>query len=278
MKKSESIFWHTNIAERWKIYSSPARPSKGECQLIQTFISHYKKRPKILILGSTPESRDLAHNLRAEVTCVDIGLEMLIGMTELMKHKNMANQEIWFRSDWLTMPVAENYYDFVLGDLVVTNLPLALQPTLLAKIKSVLKPGGYFITRDWWPPVVKSSFAAAIDRISKSGISKKNINILTWDLLNLSYNYQKKDATTNEMYRLVKNMQQKEKDLKKKKWLGVLLKHIVYNYPLGKTWFVKMRPDAEKALKKYFQIKLIQHGKDNPRADQCPIYFLKKRS
>ncbi|MDD2647002.1 MAG: class I SAM-dependent methyltransferase [Patescibacteria group bacterium] len=276
MKKTNSISWHTSVAERWKIYDSPARPSKGECQIIQEFINSHKKNPKILILGSTPEFRDLAHNLRAEITCVDASLEMLIGMSELMKHKNLVNQEIWFRSNWLTMPVTENYYDFVLGDLVVTNLPLQLQPVFLKKIKSILKPGGYFITRDWWPPIVKSSLESAIDRLSKRGINKKSINILTWDLLNLSYNYQKKIATTDEMYRLVKDLRQKGKDQKKKKWLSTLMKHVVYNYPLGKTWFVKMRPEAEKTFSKYFQIKSVQCTKDHCRADQCPIYFLKK--
>jgi SAM-dependent methyltransferase len=275
-KKSTSIFWHASVEEHWRIYDSPARPSKGECQLIQSFISHLKKRPKILILGSTPESRDLAHNLQAEVTCVDGSLEMLTGMTELMKYKNKAAQEIWFRSNWLTMPVAENYYDFVLGDLVVTNLPLALQSVFLAKIKSVLKPGGYFITRDWWPPTTKPSVGPIIERVIKSGINKKSINLFTWEVLNLAYNSKKHSASTNDMYQVMRAVYQKEKNKTKKKQFSLLLKHLVYNYPLGKTWWVKTRQEAEKTMKKYFKIRYIKHGRDNKRANECPIYFLQK--
>ncbi len=276
IKKSKSIFWHTGVAERWKVYDSPGRPSKDECRLIQSFIVQHKKQPKVLILGSTPEYRDLAHTVKAEVTCVDVGLGMLVAMTDFMKHKNKADQEVWFRSDWLTMPVAENYYDFVLGDLVITNLPLQLQPALLAKIKSILKPGGYFITRDWWPPMTKPAIEPMIEKILESGINKKSINVFSWELLNLAYDSKGKSATTDDMYRALKMFQQKERNQARKRQLVPLLKHLIYVYPLGKTWWVKFRPEAEKTMKKYFKIKSIKHGRDNQCAQECPIYFLQK--
>ncbi len=276
MKKSESIFWHTDIVGRWKIYASPARPSKGECRLIQTFIGHRKKRPRILILGSTPEYRDLAHNLHAEVTCVDIGLEMLMGMADLMKHKNKVGQEIWLKSDWLVMPVAENYYDFVLGDLVINNLPLNLQSKFFAKIKSLLKPGGYFITRDWWPPTIKEPVGSIVDKILASGINKRSMNIFTWELMNGAYNFTKKIARTADMYQALKKIWRQEKDLSRKKRIATLLKQTLYHYPVGKVWWVKPRRETEREIRRYFAIKDTKFGYDHPCVKQCPIYFLQK--
>lgn len=275
-KKSGGIFWHTNLAKRWAIYDSPARPSKSECRIIENFVARHKKPAKILILGATPEYRDLAHNQKAEVTCVDIGLEMILAMRELMKNKKRTDQEVWFRANWLDMPVANNYYNFVLGDLVIHNIPLTLQPKFFAKIKQVLRPGGYFITRSWWASTIKEPLELKVDKILKKGINKKSLNVFTWELINHVYDPKRRISTTLDMYRALKGVWRNERNKSKKKQIYKLLQQAVFHYPVGKTWWAKIKNAEEKMIKKCFTIQVIKHGNDHPCTEQCPIYFLKK--
>jgi len=149
MTKKEKLIEPWKIfASTWRKITSPGRPTKGEIEIYRKFLQPVLKRKsaQILILGATPELRDLlAPYKNIQVVLVDINLEMILAMIKFMKNKNP--NEIWIKADWIKAPLQENYFDAVLGDFVLQNLPANLQSQLLFKIKKILKPHGFFITR-----------------------------------------------------------------------------------------------------------------------------------
>lgn len=230
-----------------------------------------------MILGATPQFRDLAHHQKASVTCVDISLEMILAMIRLMKYKGETTKECWVKANWLTMPLAQNYFDFVLGDLVISNIPLKLQPKFLIKIKEILKPGGYFLTRHHLPILPLKSVQEIIEGvIDKRKFNKAEILVFTWDVLHSVYNSKNHSMSTDQMHQSIKKNWQKEKNLRRKKQLARLAEFIFSRYPAGKTWWTLPSKQGEKMLRKYFKITAIKYGTDHPRAFHCPIYFLKK--
>ena len=77
------------LAGRWKkYYTPPGQPSKDDQKTYLKYIKEVlknKKEPKVLILGATPELRDLLAKTRAEVTIIDILMEMISAMSQLTK-------------------------------------------------------------------------------------------------------------------------------------------------------------------------------------------------
>jgi len=138
-------------ARDWKKLTHPSRPCQKNIRDYTRFLKEAikgKKEARALVFGATPEIRDmLAQFPQIEVTVVDINIEMILAMTELMKHKDKANEEAWLRSDWLRDPLKNNYYDVAFGDYIFENLPHKKQPLLFKRAHDLLKKNGYFITR-----------------------------------------------------------------------------------------------------------------------------------
>ena len=139
------------IAKHWEKIKYPARPSKKNVRDYKRFLDEVilkKKNPRILVFGATPELRDILaqyHNI--EITVVDFNMEMILAMTKLMKYKEKTSKETWVKSDWLKVPLKENYYDVLLGDCLLQNVPRLKQLFFLEKCHKFLKKGGYFITK-----------------------------------------------------------------------------------------------------------------------------------
>lgn len=278
-KKKSAALWHAqHVAKQWEIYTPPSVPSKNECQIIEKFISRYKKSARILILGATPQFRDLAHCQKAEVTCVDITMDMILAMIRLMKYKKETEKEILMKSDWLKMPLAQNYYDFVLGDLVIGNIPLGIQQKFLMKIRDLLKTNGYFITRHSWPILPPRSPKAIIkEMIKKQKPNKETVCQFTWDMLFGVYKKVTRSSSTVDIHSAVKKIWQKEKNKNKKQVIGKLKKICLKYYPAGKTFWFTPKKDIERMCKKYFKIVAVKYGTDHPYTFHCPIYLLKKK-
>jgi SAM-dependent methyltransferase len=153
------------MAERWKKYSTPpARPTKGDLVAYKKFIKQAakgKRRPKVLVMGATPELRDLLYELKCEVTIIDVFAEMIKAMSALRKHQNAKEKIIV--SDWIDNPLASDYFDVIIGDVVLENLPWDKHKSFLQGIARMLKPGGYFISRfflipDGYKPITMENF------------------------------------------------------------------------------------------------------------------------
>ncbi len=148
-EKSMNNIWKS-IAERWSMHQHPGIPSEETVSIFRKLIEdemskHNIKNPKVLLHGSTPELRDMLFELGAEVVIIDKFMQMILGMSELMTHKN--DKEIIIKADWINPPLEDNYFDFVIGDLTIGNVLKKNLRNYLESIKRVLKRDGYWITR-----------------------------------------------------------------------------------------------------------------------------------
>ena len=79
------------FAARWAKTLPPARPAKEDIIIYRRFFNQYKNKngkTKLLILGATPELRDLAASLKFDVTVADFNIEMIRALTPLRKIKS----------------------------------------------------------------------------------------------------------------------------------------------------------------------------------------------
>lgn len=277
-KPSKSqAFWHQSFAKKWgEISKPPICPSKSEVAIIRSWIKKHKGQ-NLLVLGSTPQYRDLGHELKKQVAIADISLKMMQAMSEFMKYKNKVSEELWLKANWLEMPVRQNHWDFVLGDLVLANMPLKLWPKFLQKINKVLKPNGFFITRCWWKEKFSSdSFLETI--INNPNLEKKwNSSEVVWLAHMLPYNPTAHTISSKKGRTQLKNLIKKEKD----KPLQARLKKILNMYneeiPGNKTWWGFPKKNLDKIFSRYFHIIDIQHGNDHCFTQDTPVYLLKKK-
>jgi len=142
------------FAVRWRdLYTAPGRPSLPDIRVYRAFVEDATRdtdgAPRVLVLGATPELRNFLHEMNCEVTIVDVNMEMILAMTELIKDKNA--KEMVLRADWGEMPLSDNYFDVVIGDLVIPNVLPEKRDAFVKRVHSVLKPGGAFVTRVFLP-------------------------------------------------------------------------------------------------------------------------------
>jgi len=130
----------------------PAAPSAGPNILRiyeELLVKAIKNKPnfKALVLGSTPETRELVNKYNGHLCSIDISIEMMLKTKELVKIESEKLEHL-LRSDWLDNPLAENYFDVVLGDGVANNVSLDNQKLFISQLHRVLKPGGHLIIRE----------------------------------------------------------------------------------------------------------------------------------
>lgn len=220
-----------------------------------------KSIPKTLILGATPELRDLVHGLGHQVVLVDVSIDMVNAMRTLMK--NQTSKEIVVVDDWLSAPLQESYFDYILGDFVVVNLPFKLQEQFLNKIHKLLKPGGMFIHRHWTVPRLRTS-NEVVSYYSNENLNHKQTRNEFADALNkTSFDPKNYTVSLKRSRALVAN----------KKYLRIYKS--MYNG--NKVWWATPAKVLEKMQNKYFRLVKIGRATDHAEALEDPIYVLSNK-
>lgn len=152
MKKDTHASPWKIMAQRWqKYYVPPGRPSKTAVQAYRkysksAFMQAKGRKPRVLILGSTPELRDLMFELGAEVTTSDLHKEMVMGLRLIMHHRDKAKEK-HIMGNWSRVTLPKNYFDVVVGDIVLANVEYKRQGIFLRNISDALTPNGLFIQK-----------------------------------------------------------------------------------------------------------------------------------
>jgi len=129
----------------------PFAPSKNEVGLYRKYVLFVKNDPNLpkraLILGATPELRDIAIENGLESVAVDVSKQMMEKFSALMeKSGNILDKRII--SDWLNIDFPENYFGIIMGDASFNNLATKEDNESLAYICCrVLNKGGFLILR-----------------------------------------------------------------------------------------------------------------------------------
>jgi len=254
-----------DYAKRWqKYYRPPGRPSQSAIaeyrRHLRTAKRGLKRKPRVLIFGSTPELRDVAYEEKYEVTFIDLNLEMILAMTSIMKHKNP--NEIVVRGNWCDLPFQDHYFDAAMGDVVLSNVPGNLQDRFLKEIVRVLKNSGYFISKIEVVPkdFPFEDYEVVLNKFKKvpadfyQDRSCMSIELLVY-LHNLTFNYKKKLIDLSLIVRGLNKYFKKDHFVHPDKKLNVLLNDMWQMWqPMKKTWSVSWEVEVEKQIKRYFKI------------------------
>ena len=140
--------WKLRAAEARIKRPSPFAPDKSELRAYKSAFKLIKDAPKnALILGATPELRDLAIKHGFKSHAVDLSKDVLKKYSSIMKYKNH-KYNIPIVKNWLNMKFKDNFFGIILGDMSLNNLATKKDNLKLVKImKKVLAPKGMFATR-----------------------------------------------------------------------------------------------------------------------------------
>ena len=279
--KMTSLPWK-QIAYMWKNYFTvPSRISLQEVEKYREWlkkINKNKKPLKGLVLGATPELRDALFKFGYLVYSIDINLDMFLAMGDLLKNKNP--NEVLIKANWLDNPLSDNYFDVVVGDAVLPNIPRNKRLHLLSEVRRLLKPDGIFLTRAFCVPDKKPF--ADVDEILEHFSKKKpsmqsalemvlELHILTYESKDHIGSFAKAKKVLEE-YHKRKGLKFKNKNLQK-------IHDIVWNFWftkfINKVFLYAYRRDEERDYKKYFKIVESFESKDNNYSKITPMYFLK---
>lgn len=289
--KSHEKKWE-RMARLWNEFSKPGRPSAGDINnffILAKSILAEKLSPKILVLGSTPEIRDMLYyfkkRLNARIICADITKDMYLAMGNFIKKKNQ--NEKFVKTNWLklTDKTKENSIDLAIGDFIIGNVG-GFEKELLNEISTVLKKSGHFITRVQIIDGVKprKNLYLELKRQAKA-MEQKKINIkeassyFANNIICSGWFLNKENKTSlsffpeksySDLDLKVKNNNNKNEQ----KVLGQFYKS--WWLMKDKYWVVYKKKKIEAIINKYFKIEKELYSTDYEIAKISPIYLLKK--
>lgn len=149
MKKAT---WNNYLAKTWDLYLPPIRPYNEELdifkQYIVEFINNNKKLPNVLILGSTPEFRDILFEYNIIPTVIDFSKDNYEGMSLLINNKGI---DKFIESNWLDVEkmLDETKFDFVFSEAAFNVLNKESAVKLYKIISNLLNKEGKLIAKEW---------------------------------------------------------------------------------------------------------------------------------
>ncbi|MEK7557785.1 MAG: class I SAM-dependent methyltransferase [Patescibacteria group bacterium] len=129
----------------------PFAPSQKEQEFYKKYceiVSASQTLPKrALILGATPELRDIAINVGLESIAVDISDKMMEKFSVLMEKQNHVLDKKIIK-DWLEIDFPLGYFGIIMGDASLNNLVAIKDNERLINIcHEILAKNGYFVLR-----------------------------------------------------------------------------------------------------------------------------------
>jgi SAM-dependent methyltransferase len=133
----------THWADRSRNWGRNGPPLQPNQEIIDCFASLVPLSANILLMGVTPQIADAY----THVTAVDREPAMIENVWPGNSETKRAIQD-----NWLTVTLAENYYDGIIGDGSINMLAVADVKFMLDKAMTLLKPGGVFACRMFTRP------------------------------------------------------------------------------------------------------------------------------
>lgn len=261
---TENAQRYSKFVDAWKRAVYPARPSPEEMVVYDSLMKDFSGK-RLLILGATPEFRDLGAKHQCSVTCADVNPDMLEGMKQLMSAQN-PNEKL-VQCNWLDMPF-QNEFDVAFAEQSINIVPAVEFKTFLKNVHTALKQGGHFVMKtivraeQSETDVLKNvlgqhtgyfmvKYIAAFGRYVNGAVSVREAVEYVQQLgANNKITQQEHDAFMNAFAAI-----------------GAADLHI-HLLPL---------PAFEEALKEFFIIKERKYGDNSEKHQEMPMYVLQKK-
>jgi len=282
IKQTAAVY--TAIATKWKEGGPPARPTPFELKkiflshikwLVQDIYKREKRSARMLVLGATPEFRDLGLKYGMEVWACDINSNMHKALDRLMKYrKSLKNKKVV--SDWLFMSrhLPKKYFDLIIADQSFNIVLLKDWPKLCNEIIKVIEPNGYILLK----------IATVTDKnkrkMSAWGIKafsqeKLKAGDLAWILHfapDAKLYHPQKGTVDLKKQPLIVDRALGKGQITKKQWLEHERK-IGAIQRSGIILHVLPKQKTKAFLQKYFDILKVQYGKDFRLCHDMNIYW-----
>jgi len=144
--------WNNYLAVTWDKYLPPIRPYNEELEIIKKYISEYVTNnhgiPSVLILGSTPELRDVVYEFGVIPTVVDFSKDNYEGMSLLLRS---IGKDEFIESNWLSLDNMKYYekFDFILSEAAFNVLNPVAAKELYCICEKLLNENGKIIAKEW---------------------------------------------------------------------------------------------------------------------------------
>jgi SAM-dependent methyltransferase len=173
-------------AERWPSASSPWRPSAGDIAVYRR-LAGSRSSGDVLVLGVTPELRDLVAEAGGKATVVDMSPAMYAAATRLLARAD-PGEETWIEADWCSPAVPTGGFDLVLGDMIWWGLSVRNQHALRDRIHAALRPAGLVVGRVRIADVTRASqdpapvVAGYLEQLARAPEEERTIrgSMLSW--------------------------------------------------------------------------------------------------
>lgn len=258
-----------DFADDWERKVPSARPSRGLQSIYEQFISaQANDAPGAnVILGVTPELRELSSEHDLPILCIDQSRPMFEAMTRLM---DSSPCEVFLEANWLEVDLPETA-GLVIGEGSLVMIPPEDQERLIEVVHRMLLPGGR--------AVLKAQVKVSHDFDSpeqvmdwyRSSSTDEHIHTATTkylDSLNLKDGVFGGSAIQN---RYVPKLFEK----------GVLTREEFEEFaqqiePYSNYVTYADRDRLESVLESKFEVKDVLHASDYTEAESQPIYVLRK--
>jgi len=144
--------WNEYLAKTWKKYLPPIRPAPEELaifgRLLERELQNKRSNITVLILGSTPELRDLVLSHHLVPTVVDYSEANYLALTTLMAQRG---KEHFVNQNWPNMEIGETF-DVILSEAASTVVSCKMNDRFFERMHAHLKPDGVMLAKTWVRP------------------------------------------------------------------------------------------------------------------------------
>lgn len=185
---------HYKVSYDQMIY--PSKPDRSEIRKFWNFLEMLPRHPRVLIIGSNPELRDIAFVTNKEVTLCGVESASIDSMRRFMKYRKYINPQNEKQIEWNTIMNSESVsdrkvsnedkYDMILSiDGHLNGLPFTEWDRFLDGICDRLENNGFFILKAINKPPGDWTVLSPEDIVSDWLYSKHrdNIGMLFMNLL-----------------------------------------------------------------------------------------------
>jgi hypothetical protein len=265
------IDWSENdFVTHWKYYKPPARASPSDLEFIKNKILEKGKEVKVLILGATPEYRELCGNLDIPVALLDFSRNNYEYLSDEVFN---APKEMFIEGNWLHSKLSDKF-DIILGDNVINVLPKKDIPLFFKNVANMLKKDGFFMPRSYIRTPEETNFK--VEEGIKEYRKKKHIYGLYTGMSRAfyigAYNFKDDVSFLKDWFKAAEKMY--KKGLINKKELDFFLDKVGWK-DREFQFFIPLDKELTGTISEHFDILEVFYGTEPYLENKLPLHVLK---